>query len=102
MVDASNAFNALNHQAALHSLQRTCPAFAPILINYYRQSSRLAVAGGIEMVSAEGSTQGDNLGGHFYNQGTIPLQDLLHSSSPGVKQVWLADDTTGAGTLTNL
>ena len=102
LVDASNAFNALNRQAALHNVQRTCPAFAPILINYYRQSSRLAVAGGIEMVSAEGSTQGDNLGGHFYNQGTIPLQDLLHSSSPGVKQVWLADDATGAGTLTNL
>ena len=102
LVDASNAFNALNRQVALHNVQRTCPAFATILINTYRSSSRLAVSGGAEIKSQEGSTQGDNLGGHFYNQGTIPLQTLLQSTSPVVSQVWLADDATGAGTLQNL
>ena len=102
LVDASNAFNSLNRQVALHNVQRTCPAFATILINTYRNSSRLAVSGGAEIKSQEGSTQGDNLGGHFYNQGTIPLQTLLSVSAPDVSQVWLADDATGAGTLQNL
>ena len=99
LVDASNAFNSLNHQVALHNVQRTCPAYATILINTYRASSRLAVSGGAEIKSQEGSTQGDNLGGHFYNQGTIPLQTLLSITVPSVSQVWLADDATGAGTL---
>ena len=102
LVDASNAFNSLNRQAALHNVQITCPSFATVLINYYRNSSRLIVAGGLEIVSAEGSTQGDNLGGHFYNQGTIPLQSILQSWIPEIKQVWLADDATGAGKLVKL
>ena len=102
LVDASNAFNSLNRQVALHNVQRTCPSFATILINTYRKCSRLAVSGGAEIRSQEGSTQGDNLGGHFYNQGTIPLQALLSIAAPGVSQVWLADDATGAGKLENL
>ena len=65
LVDASNLFNSLNRQVALHNVQRTCPAFATILINTSRVSSRLAVSGGAEIKSQEGSTQGGNLGGHF-------------------------------------
>ena len=102
LVDATNAFNLLNRQVALHNVQRTCPPFATILINTYRTGSRLSVAQCKEIVSQEGTTQGDNIGGHFYNQGTIPLQNILYVSSPDIKQVWLADDATGAGTLTNL
>ena len=102
LVDATNAFNLLNRQAALHNVQRTCPPFASILINTYRSGSRLSVAECREISSLEGTTQGDNIGGHFYNQGTIPLQNTLHVSSPKIKQVWLADDATGAGSLSNL
>ena len=102
LVDASNAFNALNRQVALHNVQITCPHFATILINTYRYSSRLAIAGGKEIKSTEGSTQGDNLGGHLYNQGMITLQTLLLITTPEVSQVWLADDATGAGTLNDL
>ena len=102
LVDASNAFNLLNRQVALHNVQRTCPQFATILINTYRSGSRLSVANCREIASLEGTTQGDNLGGHFYNQGTIPLQQSLSIAIPLVKQVWLADDATGAGTLANL
>ena len=102
LVDASNAFNLLNRQVALHNVQRTCPQFATILINTYRSGSRLSVANCREIASLEGTTQGDNLGGHFYNQGTIPLQQSLSIAIPLVKQVWLADDATGAGSLTTL
>ena len=102
LVDATNAFNLLNRQVALHNVQRTCPEFATILINTYRSGSRLSVAGCQEITSLEGTTQGDNLGGHFYNQGTIPLQTSLQILSPEVSQVWLADDATGAGSIENL
>ena len=43
-----------------------------------------------------------NLGGHFYNQGIIPLQSFLHITTPQVSQVWLADGATGAGLLIKL
>ena len=36
LVDASNAFNLLNRQVALHNMQRTCPPFATSLISTYR------------------------------------------------------------------
>lgn len=37
LVDAENAFNSLNRQAALHNIRYICPPFAPILINTYRE-----------------------------------------------------------------
>ena len=40
LVDASNAFNALNRNVALNNVQYTCPHFATILINTYRKASR--------------------------------------------------------------
>ena len=33
VVDASNAFNCLNRQAALHNIEQLCPPFATILRN---------------------------------------------------------------------
>ena len=33
LVDATNAFNSLNRQTALHNIRRICPALATILIN---------------------------------------------------------------------
>ena len=35
----------------------------------------------------------------FYGLATIPLQNILRINIPSVKQVWLADDATGAGKL---
>ena len=36
LVDASNTFNNLNRQMALHNIQAICPSLAAILINTYR------------------------------------------------------------------
>ena len=36
LVDASNAFNSLNRNAALHNIQILCPQFSTILISRYR------------------------------------------------------------------
>ena len=46
LVDANNAFNSLNRDAALHNIQYICPPFAPILINTYRIAARLIVNNG--------------------------------------------------------
>ena len=56
LVDASNAFNSLNRQAALHNIQKLCPAIASILINTYRDSAQLFVDG-CTLFSQKGITQ---------------------------------------------
>ena len=94
LVDASNAFNFLNRRVALHNIQITCPPFSTIMINTYRQPSR--------MVALEGTTQGDNLAMPFYALGTSILLYQLRQTTPNVKQIWLADDATGAGTIQQL
>ncbi|MCP4494129.1 MAG: hypothetical protein GY820_43525, partial [Gammaproteobacteria bacterium] len=60
LVDASNAFNAVNRSALLHNIQIICPEFSTITINMYRTDCRLFVSG-TEIASSEGTTQGDNL-----------------------------------------
>ena len=102
LVDASNAFNRLHRQVALHNIQIIAPSLSTVLINTYRLPSRLFVTGGKELLSKEGTTQGDNLAMAFYGLSTIPLQNALRINQPSVKQVWLADDATGAGSLQNL
>ena len=37
LVDASNAFNSLNREAALHNIQHLCPILSTILTNFYRR-----------------------------------------------------------------
>ena len=43
LVNASNAFNLLNRNAALHNIQILCPQFSIILINTYRLPMRMTV-----------------------------------------------------------
>ena len=102
LVDAKNAFNSLNRKVALHNLQIICPPMSTIMINTYRQPSRLILFGSKEILSEEGTTQGDNLAMSFYALGLTPLLDNLASLVSNVMQVWLADDATGAGCLTDL
>ena len=61
LTDASNAFNSMNRAIALHNIQITCPRDTTVLINTYRSPSKLFVAGRGELLSREGTTQGDPL-----------------------------------------
>ena len=56
MVDASNAFNSVNHQAALHDISILCPALATVLHNTYGAPTRLFVTGQGEISSREDTT----------------------------------------------
>ena len=99
LVDAANAFNRLNRQAALHNMQYLCPAFAIVLINTYRSPSRLFIVNGGEILSTEGTTQGDALAMQFYGISITPIMNTLKKELPSTSQVWLADDATGAGRI---
>ena len=99
LVDASNAFNSLNRKVSLHNVQYIFPPFATVLINTYRKSSTLVIHGGFELLSQEGTTPGENLAMAFYGMGTKILIDNLANNVGEIKQVWLADDATGAGNL---
>ena len=98
-MDASNAFNALNRQTALHNIQHLCPSLATILINTYRCSTDLFVDNSI-LSSQEGTTQGDPLAMPMYALATIPLINCV--SGTQTRQVLYADDAAASGTILDL
>jgi len=65
LVDATNAFNSLNRQAALRNIWHLCPVFSTILINTYREDVNLYIGGSV-LLSEEGTTQGDPLAMPMY------------------------------------
>ena len=102
LVDARNAFNSLNHQAALRNIQVIYPQIATILVNTYRRSAHLIILGASDIYSIEGTTQSDNLTMAFYALGTAPLVNILQITSPEIRQVCLADDISGFDSLDDL
>ncbi|KAK3745771.1 hypothetical protein QZH41_004926 [Actinostola sp. cb2023] len=98
LIDASNAFNALNRAAALHNIRVLCPIIAIYAINTYRHPARLFITGGKELESAEGTTQGDPLAMGLYALSLQPLITYLQSITKA-KQCWFADDASGAGSI---
>ncbi|XP_068723901.1 uncharacterized protein [Montipora capricornis] len=102
LIDASNAFNQMNRSAALHNIQITCKEMSLYIINTYRSPSKLFICGGGQIFSQEGTTQGDPLAMPWYSVNTSIMIQSLRTSTPGVKQVWLADDSAGAGQIVQL
>ena len=102
LVDATNAFNSINREAALHNVSVLCPSLSPVLINTYRAPVRMIVVGSGEISSTEGTTQGDPLAMAMYALAVVPLIDKFKNICPNVKQVWYADDATGAGSCDEL
>ena len=66
LVDASNAFNTINRQAALHNIKPICPPLHQILVNTYRAPIRCIVCGDVEITSSKATTQGDPLAMAMY------------------------------------
>ena len=102
LVDASNAFNALNRSAAMHNIPRLCPSLANVFRNTYSRPIRLFVTGGGEISSEEGTCQGDPLAMAFYAVAVMPLIRNLQTVCPSTIQCWFADDDGAADDLVTL
>ena len=98
LVDANNAFNNQNRNAALLNIKSICPSLSKILINTYRNSANLYVDGET-IQSNEGTTQGDPLAMAMYSVAIMPLIKQLNGV---VKQIWYADDASAGGRITDL
>ena len=99
-IDASNAFNTLNREALLHNIGYLCPPMATYLRNCYQKPSRLFIAGGKELQSAEGTTQGDPTAMPAYGIGILPLLALIKTEEEStLKQMAYADDIGGGAKL---
>ena len=105
LVDASNAFNALNRKVLLHNISYLCPPMATYVLNCYQMSSRLFVFGGKEIASDEGTTQGDPMAMPICAIGIAPLLTMIKddgNTSSRVRHVAFADDLAGGGSLKEL
>ena len=101
LVDASNAFNALNRAAALHNVQYTCPSLWNFVNNLYSSQAQLFVANSEETIlSKEGTTQGGPESMGFYAASTITLATPRVSDNS--KQIFYADDGSAGGSLDSL
>ena len=103
LINADNAFNSLNRKALLHNIRYLCLPMAIYTWNCYCVPSHLFVLGGIEILSSEGTTQGDPLAciHHRYNPFIGSYQTGAIDASR-VRHVAFADDLGGAGELMHL
>ena len=102
LIDATNAFNSMNRAVAMHNIRITCPQISLYIINTYRYPTHLFIAGGAELSSTEGTTQGDPLAMPWYAINTAIIIETLNVLVPRTKQVWLADDSSAGGKINNL
>ena len=79
-----------------------CPPLAQVLRKSCKAPVRCVIQGEGEVSSSEGATQGDPLAMAMYALAVKPLIDRLKSHCPTVKQVWYADDVTGAASCSDL
>ena len=108
LVDATNAFNAINREAMLHNISIKCPSFSQYVNNTYGNASQLYITGGNRhgdediIQSEEGTTQGDPIAMAMYGIGMSVLQSGLAYGETKVKSVAYADDYSGAGKVEDL
>ena len=94
LVDANNAFNLLNNQAAIKNIRHLCPSISTILINTYREHTDLYVDGTTILSQERTIMQDDPLAMPLYALAILPL---IHHVNHDIDQVWYADDATATG-----
>ena len=77
LVDASNAFNSLNHEIFLHNISYICPAISVFVKNCYSYPSRLFIIGGKELKSNGVTRQADPLSMAIYGITVKALINML-------------------------
>mmetsp|Transcript_14155 Transcript_14155/g.22160 ORF Transcript_14155/g.22160 Transcript_14155/m.22160 type:complete len:151 (-) Transcript_14155:1287-1739(-) len=99
LVDASNAFNSLDRQAALWNCRILWSRASLFLFNTYHRGYGIFVKGVAQPVlSREGTTQGDPLAMLMYAVGVLPLVRKLKAGK-FCAQTWYADDASAGGKM---
>ena len=103
LVDAENAFNSINRNVMLHNISLLCPTISTYVSNCYQSPARFFVIIEKEILSKEGTTQGDSTSMGTYALGVTPLLHFLHEfilmKEHRSKEVAFVDDLTVAGNI---
>ena len=59
LVDTENVFNSINRIVMIHNISVVCPPISTYVSNCYQSTICLFVVGGKEILSKDGTTQGD-------------------------------------------
>ena len=106
-MDATNTFNAVNHKAFLHNINKICPSIAIFIHNCFSRPSRLFIIGSVEIASSKGTTQSDPVVMAVYAITITPIIlmiiEITESYSEGtLKAAAYANDLTVAGCIPGL
>ena len=82
LIDASNAFNQMNRSAAIHNILIIFKEISLYVINTSRSPSRLFICGGGEILSREGTIQGNPLAMPWYSVSTSIIIQTLRNDIP--------------------
>ena len=103
LIDAENAFNSINRKVMLYNMKSLCPLISTYISNCYAAPARLFIFGGGEILSKEGTTEGDPTSMGAYALGILPmlhsLLDFVLTNDLQTREVAFADDLTVAGKL---
>ena len=103
LIDAENAFNSINRKAMINNICILCPIIGTYVKNCYTVPARLFIIGGKEILSKEGTTQGDPTAMASYAIGLTPLLkflfDYIKEQQHNTKEAAYADDFTVAGKI---
>ena len=101
-----NAFNAINRKVMLRNISWNCPIIATYINNCYCSPANLFIIGGSNILSKEGTTQGDQIAMAAYALGVTPLLHFFHefasSHNHSTKEIAFADDFTISGKISEI
>ena len=106
LTDVKNAFNSINRKLMLHNLKFICSIIPTSIINCYATPSRLSIVGVGEIVSSEGTTQGDATAVRAHVLGILQLikflLEFINLNDMNAKEVVFSDDFFVAGSLNSI
>ena len=106
LIDAENALNTINKKAMLLNISVKCPIIFMYISHCYYKPSRLFIIGGTEIISKEGTTQGDPTAMAEYALGVAPLTqhllEIVWSSKLYSKEIVYTDDFTVADSIKDI
>lgn len=106
LIYAGNAFNLINRKVMLYNLKFICLVIATYISNCYICPAALFVISEGELLSQEGTKQGDPTSVDAYAVGVLPLLqfllDFISVNKLNAKEIAFADDFTVADKILSI